>query len=286
MAFADSQEFYRKCFLAHESLTNQIDWAQAEANQSRERAMFEASMNGTDEGSGLTTEEMALGELFETHSALAEALKQHDDMERMAVDEMEMREVRERSKKDTKMERNVGINFRRHWNALICRVVKRQTSSLRDSTLEDLPLDRLRPSVMLSYRQRIIPLSRLLGQSIAPPCLFPTIISRIADHAHLLPTASLRAYTTPLIEPAHRLASPSWRKQEGHGHYPTPSAGRKMLQHRACQARQKKQIYSSQDRVLRSRTKVKWTQWTRTRMRVHRPNRLAKLWANDVSSKM
>ena len=76
-------------------------------------------MNGTDEGSGLTTEEMALGELFETHSALAEALKQHDDMERMAVDEMEMREVRERSKKDTKMERNVGILYRRHRNALI-----------------------------------------------------------------------------------------------------------------------------------------------------------------------
>jgi len=164
--------------------------------------------------------------------------------------------------------------------------MKRQTSSLRDSTLEDLPLDRLRPSVMLSYRQRIIPLSRLLGQSIAPPCLFPAPISRIVDHAHLLPTAFLRAYPTPLIEPAHRLASPSWRKLEGHGHYPTPSAGRKMLRHRACQARQKKQTYSSQDRVLRSRTKVKWTQWMRTRMRVHRPNRHAKLWANDVSSKM
>jgi hypothetical protein len=97
------QEFYRKCFLAHESLTGQIDWAQAEANQSRERAIFEASMQGTEDNLGLTVEERALGTLFEAHSALGEALTQHDDMERMAVDELEMREVRERSKKDTKM---------------------------------------------------------------------------------------------------------------------------------------------------------------------------------------
>ena len=66
-----------------------------------------ASAMGVDDVPGSTAEEEALGTLFETHGALAEALKQHDDLERLAVDEMEMREVRERSKKETRMNRNV-----------------------------------------------------------------------------------------------------------------------------------------------------------------------------------
>lgn len=105
---ADQQEFYRKCFLAHESLTNQIDWAQAEAYQSRERAIMDASAAGYAPAPVSTPEEQALGTLFEAHGQLAEALKQHDDMERLAVDDAEMREVRERSKKETRMDRNVS----------------------------------------------------------------------------------------------------------------------------------------------------------------------------------
>jgi chorismate-pyruvate lyase len=108
------QEFYRKCFLAYESLTNQIDWAQVEAGQSRERIVMAQSMyqGDSDDSHEITPEERALATLFEAHSALGEALKQHDDMERMAVDDREMREVRERSKKETRMDRSVSL--RRH----------------------------------------------------------------------------------------------------------------------------------------------------------------------------
>ncbi|ORX33522.1 hypothetical protein BD324DRAFT_639653 [Kockovaella imperatae] len=99
-------EFYRKCFLAHESLTGQIGWAQAEAGQSRERVLIHARMDGSDDQArGSTIEEDALSSLLDAHNALGDALKQHDDLERMARDEREMREVRERSKKDTRMQR-------------------------------------------------------------------------------------------------------------------------------------------------------------------------------------
>ena len=89
-----------------------MDWAQAEAARSRERVDGNALMNGVPPedglGKGTTVEERALGALFEAHGQLAEGLKQHDDLERMAMDEREMREVRERSKKETRFDRNVS----------------------------------------------------------------------------------------------------------------------------------------------------------------------------------
>ena len=53
-----------------------------------------------------TPEEKALASLVEAHHMLAEALKQHDELERLAEDELEMRQVRERSKKDMRMDRS------------------------------------------------------------------------------------------------------------------------------------------------------------------------------------
>ena len=91
--------------MGHESLTNQIEWAQAEAAQSRERAIM---MSPDQQYRAQTMEEDALARLFESHGMLGEALKQHDDLERMAWDELEMREVRERSKRDQRMDRNVS----------------------------------------------------------------------------------------------------------------------------------------------------------------------------------
>ncbi|KAK4683955.1 hypothetical protein P7C73_g6253, partial [Tremellales sp. Uapishka_1] len=93
------REFYRKCFLAHESLSNQMDWAQSEAARSQSSA-------APDQRHGNTIEERALASLFESHGLLTEALQQHEDLERMATDERELREVSERSKKDTRMDRN------------------------------------------------------------------------------------------------------------------------------------------------------------------------------------
>ncbi|OCF40210.1 hypothetical protein I317_05967 [Kwoniella heveanensis CBS 569] len=105
-------EFYRKVFLAHESLTAQMDWAQAEAARSRERhanLTLDSSGNANaalDTTKHDTPEEKALATLFEAHSALSEALKQHDELDRLGAEEKELREVRERSKKETRMDRN------------------------------------------------------------------------------------------------------------------------------------------------------------------------------------
>lgn len=105
------QEFYQKCFHAHESLTNQIEWAQAEAVQSRERVNMQNDPNNpSEEQYRPTFEEQALGSLFEAHGSLAEVLKQHDDLDNLAADEREMKEVRERSKKEMRMDRNVSYS--------------------------------------------------------------------------------------------------------------------------------------------------------------------------------
>ncbi|WVQ97500.1 hypothetical protein IAU59_004614 [Kwoniella sp. CBS 9459] len=105
-------EFYRKVFLAHESLTNQMDWAQAEAARSRERHANLTLDSGGNANAAVDTtkhdtpEERALATLFEAHGALSEALKQHDELDRLGTEEKELREVRERSKKETRMDRN------------------------------------------------------------------------------------------------------------------------------------------------------------------------------------
>ena len=98
-------EFYRKCFLAHESLTNQMDWAQAEASRSRENANVQRLMTSDNEQDHQhqTLEEQALGLLFEAHSALSEGIRQHDDLEKLAMDERDLREARERSRKETRV---------------------------------------------------------------------------------------------------------------------------------------------------------------------------------------
>jgi hypothetical protein len=96
--------------MAHESLTNQMDWAQAEASRSRENNNVQRLMTTDSEQDvrSQTMEEEALGSLFEAHSALAEGIRQHDELERMAQDEAELRQARERSRKDTRMDRNVS----------------------------------------------------------------------------------------------------------------------------------------------------------------------------------
>jgi hypothetical protein len=84
-----------------------MEWAQAEASHSRENANVQRLMTTDHEQDHQhqTLEEQALGLLFEAHSALAEGIKQHDDLEKMAMDEREMREVRERSRTETRIDR-------------------------------------------------------------------------------------------------------------------------------------------------------------------------------------
>lgn len=108
-------EFYRKCFMAHESLTNQMDWAQAEASRSREAVNVHRLMTTDSEQdtTSQTMEEEALASMFEAHSNLAEAIRQHDELHTMAQDEQELRQVRERSRKETRMDRNVSTEIDR-----------------------------------------------------------------------------------------------------------------------------------------------------------------------------
>lgn len=88
-----------------------MDWAQAEASRSRERHVnltLDGSVpNSMNANSETTPEERALAALFEAHAMLADVMKQHDELERMAQNEKELWEVRERSKKETKMDRSV-----------------------------------------------------------------------------------------------------------------------------------------------------------------------------------
>jgi hypothetical protein len=86
-----------------------MDWAQSEAQRSRNRPRSDDSSHGdSDHTSDATSEELALGSLFEAHGTLTEALQQHEDLERMARDEKELKEASERSRKDTRMDRNVS----------------------------------------------------------------------------------------------------------------------------------------------------------------------------------
>ncbi|WVQ83898.1 hypothetical protein IAT38_006042 [Cryptococcus sp. DSM 104549] len=109
------REFYQKVFHAHTSLTDQMEWAQAEAARSRERhaqlTLDGSADSATQQAAAeATPEEKALASLFEAHGMLAEAMKGHDDLERMARDEQELREVRERSKKETRMDRSAMLD--------------------------------------------------------------------------------------------------------------------------------------------------------------------------------
>jgi len=67
-----------------------MDWIQAEAARSVK-------------ADHPNLEEQALAATFEAHTALTEALKQHEDLRTMAEDERELRQVRERSKAETRM---------------------------------------------------------------------------------------------------------------------------------------------------------------------------------------
>lgn len=97
-----------------------MGWAQAEASRSHERTNQGGALSldvqptdPRDRPKGSTIEEEALAALFEAHAALAEAIKQHDELDRMAMEYREMKEVRERSKKDTRMGRDVRQTLHR-----------------------------------------------------------------------------------------------------------------------------------------------------------------------------
>lgn len=66
------------------------------------------SLEAVESRPGDTIEEQALSVLFDAHASLSEAIRQHDEMDRMAQEQKQISEVRERSKKETKMGRDVS----------------------------------------------------------------------------------------------------------------------------------------------------------------------------------
>lgn len=188
--------------MAHESLTNQMDWAQAEASRSRENINVQRLMTTDSEQDvrSQTMEEEALGSLFEAHSALAEGIRQHDELERMAQDEAELRQARDRSRKDTRMDRNVS-----HLSLSTARIIlmNRSYSCHRSGDLDqDHPLRHLTLA------------SPILVQSMEG-CLNPDIHRIKADHAH--PHLNFSLIRKCRLHPPGRLRH--YRKQRAHDHY-------------------------------------------------------------------
>ncbi|KAJ7074452.1 hypothetical protein C8F01DRAFT_1100537 [Mycena amicta] len=109
-------EFHRKCIDSQELIFSQISWASAGAERSRvakdqqeresKRKNGGNTLNVDDDSQGdvtapaSTREEDLLGELLAANEQLLEALKQYDDLKRVA----EEREVEVRSRDDIKMD--------------------------------------------------------------------------------------------------------------------------------------------------------------------------------------
>lgn len=85
-----------------------MGWAQSEAERSRNIAN---SIPRAEKGTLATQEESALELLFKAHGALTEALKEYDDLAERCVEERQMREVQERSKTDTRMDRRQQMDM-------------------------------------------------------------------------------------------------------------------------------------------------------------------------------
>ena len=124
-----TQEFYARCRASQELIAAQIPWAFAQAEKSRQAAGRRGQPNGaprpsldsrgrrrtdsqvslsTISSSGeLTQEEQLLAALLAANEDLMEALRLYDDLERVGIE----REAEERSRKETRMDRNVSTGF-------------------------------------------------------------------------------------------------------------------------------------------------------------------------------
>jgi hypothetical protein len=91
----------------------QIPWATAQADRSREelRRIY-LDENGQETRPIPTSkEEELLASLLGANQELLEAFRIYDDLERLGVAEQEEREVEERSRKETKLDRTVRTPF-------------------------------------------------------------------------------------------------------------------------------------------------------------------------------
>ncbi|CAK9784812.1 hypothetical protein CC85DRAFT_259921 [Cutaneotrichosporon oleaginosum] len=101
-------EMQRKALKKLESLNSQMGWAQSEAEKSRRVA---DSIPRAEQGTLATPEESALEILLKAHSHLSDTLREYDDLSERCIEERQMREVQERSKTDTRMDRRQQMDM-------------------------------------------------------------------------------------------------------------------------------------------------------------------------------
>lgn len=117
------QEFYARCRASQELIYGQIPWASAGAERSRlaagrgsPQAQKRTRSGDTDDQRfpvtrsdsadshvEATQEELLLAALLKSNEELTDALRQYDDLERVGIE----RDAEERSKKETRIDRNV-----------------------------------------------------------------------------------------------------------------------------------------------------------------------------------
>lgn len=103
------QEFYTKSLASQELIFAQIPWATAGAERSRmlkDQACIEPE-RGDDSPIEPTTEEQLLADLLVANEDLLEAIKQYNDLERVAME----RKAEDRSRKETRMDRRVSFHI-------------------------------------------------------------------------------------------------------------------------------------------------------------------------------
>lgn len=123
------QEFHAKCRASQELIVAQIPWATASAERSRNthkaakdsgsdsntgnklsrKARDNTPSKGRDEASDLTKEERLLASLLNANEELIEVFRIYDELEKMALNEMEEREAAKRSITETKLDRTVSF---------------------------------------------------------------------------------------------------------------------------------------------------------------------------------
>lgn len=84
-----------------------MPWATAQAD--RARAMYLASNPDAPETESHTEEEDLLAELLAANQELVDAFRVYDEIEQLGVAEREEREVQERSRVETRLDRTVGV---------------------------------------------------------------------------------------------------------------------------------------------------------------------------------
>ena len=133
------QEFHTKCRASQELIVAQIPWASAGAERSRVAAATRkaAKDSGSDSANGkltkksgapaqaqaqngavapspsadLTKEEKLLAALLTANQELVDVFRIYEELEKLAFDEMEEREVAKRSKAETRLDRTVSFRF-------------------------------------------------------------------------------------------------------------------------------------------------------------------------------